>query len=101
MKKKTGKPRRKKPPTVYLPPTRVTAFPEARGKTIEELKLFLELDDTTLQLRFTDKTNLSFDLEPNLIVRAFLFDGKVENELPSKIWPPLQRKSFWVKEPAG
>jgi hypothetical protein len=98
--KKTKKPRRRKRPvTVYLPPTRVTDFPEVKGKTIEDLKLYPD-DDTTLQLRFTDRTDLSFDLEPGLTVRTFLYDAKVENALPTKIWPPLQRASSWVKEPA-
>jgi len=101
MKKTKKAKRRKRALTVTLPPTRITEFPEVKGKTIDDLKLYLELDDTTLQLRFTDKTNLSFDLEPGLTVRTFLYDSSIENALPTKIWPVLQRASSWVKEPAG
>ncbi len=98
--KKTGKPRRKRPPTVTIPPARITEFPDVKGKTIEELKLHLELDDTTLALFFTDKTYLTFDLEPNLTVRAFLTDFKTRDGRRIKTWPPMHRASFWVKEPA-
>lgn len=95
--KKTGKPRRKRPVTVTLPPSRVARFPEVKGKTIAELKLHLELDDTTLALFFTGKTYLSFDLEPNLTVRTELSDWKTGNFRPIKRWPPMHRKSFWYK----
>lgn len=97
--KKTGKPRRKRPITVYLPPSRIAEFPEVRGKTIEELKLHLEIDDTTLALFFTDKTYLSFDLEPNLTVRTELSDFKTGNGRRIKSWRPLHQKSMWDKWP--
>ena len=97
--KKTKKPRRRRPITVTLPPSRVAEFPEVKGKTIEELKLFLEVDDTTVALFFTDKTYLSFDLEPNLTVRADLSDWKTKNYRLIKKWRPMHRKSVWDKWP--
>jgi hypothetical protein len=95
--KKTRKPWRKRPVSVTIPPSRVAEFPEVKGKTIAELKLHLELDDTSLALLFTDKTYLSFDLEPNLTIRADLSDWKTHNYRRIKRWRPLQRKSSWDK----
>ncbi len=94
--KKTRKPRRKRTPTVTIPPTRVVEFPEVKGKTIEELKLYLEVDDTSLSVLFSDKTHLYMDLEPGLTVRTDLSDWKTGNGRRIKAWPPLYRASFWA-----
>ena len=95
MKKKT---RRKKPPTVTLPPTRKYEFPQVKGKVIEAVKLYLEDDDTSLSLIFADKTHLWFDLEPGLTVRSEFSDWKTGNWRPIKSWPPRHRRSSWADE---
>jgi hypothetical protein len=97
--KQPRKPRRKKPATITLPPTRMFQFPEVKGKTIEAIKLYLEVDDTSLSLVFTDKTHLNFDLEPGLTVRTDLSDWKTHNYQGIKIWPRLERRSYWIEEP--
>jgi hypothetical protein len=99
--KKTRKPRRKRQPLVTLSPTRKVEFPEVKGKTIEALKLYLEVDDTSLSIVFTDRTHLSLDLEPGLTVRAELSDWKTHNWRPIKVWPPLERASFWIEWAGG
>jgi hypothetical protein len=99
--KKTRKPRRKKPPVITIPSTRMVEFPEVKGKTIEAIKLFLETDDTSLSLVFADKTHLSFDLEPGLTVRTDLSDWKTRNYRGIKTWPPLHRRSGWIEDPVN
>ncbi len=95
--KKTRKPGRKKLPAITLPPSRMVEFPEVKGKTLEALKLYLENDDTSLSLAFSDKTHLYLDLEPGLTVRADLSDWKTHNWRPIKSWPPFQRASAWTE----
>jgi hypothetical protein len=68
-------------------------------RLIEALKLFLELDDTSLSLVFSDQTQLDFDLEPGLAVRTELSDWKTRNRRSIKNWPRFDRSSFWVREP--
>jgi hypothetical protein len=97
-KPKTRKPRRKKPPPITLPPRRMVEFPEVKGKTLEAVKLYLENDDTSLSLVFSDKTHLYLDLEPGLTVRADLSDWKTHNWRPIKSWPPFQRASAWAED---
>ncbi len=76
-------------------------FPEVKGKTLEALKLYLENDDTSLSLAFSDKTHLYLDLEPGLTVRADLSDWKTHNWRPIKSWAPFERASSWVDENRG
>ncbi len=97
--KKTTKPRRKRTPTVTIPPTQVVEFPEVKGKTIDAVKLYLETDDTSLSLIFSDKTQLYLDLEPGLTVRSQLSDWKTGNGRPIKSWPPFHRVSSWLEWP--
>jgi hypothetical protein len=99
--KKTRKPRRKKPPIITIPPTRMVEFPEVKGKTIEAIKLYLETDDTSLSLVFADKTLLNFDLDPGLTVRTDLSDWKTGDYREIKSWPPLHRRSSWIEDPAN
>ncbi len=96
---KTRKPPRRKPLTVTLPPTLMYRFTEVHGKTIESIKLYLELDDTSLSIFFTDKTQLNFDLEPGLTVRTDLSNWKTGNGHTIKTWPPMHGRSVWIKEP--
>ena len=100
-KTKTRKLQRKKQPSVSLPPRRMVEFPEVKGKTLEAVKLYLENDDTSLCLVFSDKTHLYLDLEPGLTVRADLSDWKTRNWRGIKSWPPFQRASAWTEEGIG
>jgi hypothetical protein len=98
-KQKKRKPRRKRPLTVTIPAARKVDFPDVKGKTLEAIQLYLELDDTSLCLVFSDNTQLDFDLEPGLTVRTELSDWKTGNRRLIKNWPRFERDSFWVKEP--
>ncbi len=74
-------------------------FPEVAGKTIEYIKLYLRVDDSSLSMAFTDKTHLTFDLEPGLTVRADYADMKTGNWRGIKRWPRYHSDSFWLSEP--
>lgn len=74
-------------------------FPEVKGKTIEAIKFYGHVDDNSLSIVFSDKTQLNFDLEAGLTVRIDYSDWKTGDWRPIKCWPPLERDSFWLEEP--
>jgi hypothetical protein len=95
---------RKKPqagtnPSGRIPGNGPVEFPEAQGKTIEELKLFLASDEASVCLSFSDKTYLQFDFEPGVTVRTDYSDWTTHNWRPIKRWPPLHSPSSWAREP--
>jgi hypothetical protein len=95
---------RKKPRSGTKPAGRIAGngpveFPEAQGKTIEELKLFLASDEASVCLSFSDKTYLQFDFEPGVTVRTDYSDWTTHNWRPIKRWPPLHSPSSWAREP--
>jgi hypothetical protein len=96
--KKKTKARRKKTAAHALPPRRKMEFPEVKGKTIESFKLYLENDDISIGITFSDKTHLYLDMEPRLTVRADLSDWKTENWRPIKSWPPQHSRSAWTED---
>lgn len=98
--KEKGKARRKPKPRKKSPPATIEysdqlTFPEVKGKSIEELKLYLSADDTSLSILFADKTLLHFDLEPRITVRADLSDWKTHNWRRIKRWLPLTTETAW------
>lgn len=96
---RTKQPRklRKKSPTAAgaIEQSDLLSFPEVKGKTIEELKLYLRNDDTCLSIFFADKTLLHFDLEPRITVRTDLSDWKTHNWRPIKRWPVRTTETSW------
>lgn len=55
-------------------------FPEACGKTLAGVYLNLDVDDNCVTLMFSDKTALSFDIQPGFTVRADYSDWKAGYE---------------------
>lgn len=86
---------RKQSPLADIKRTGLLSFPEVKGKTIEELKLYLRNDDTCLSIFFADKTLLHFDLEPRITVRTDLSDWKTHNWRPIRRWPPMTTEATW------
>lgn len=75
---------------------RVLAFPQAKGKIIERVELDVSPEYFLVDIRFQDKTSLSFDMEP--CVRAFpeFTNWKTGEYTPLKRWRPVHSRSSRV-----
>ena len=72
-------------------------FPEVKGKTVEAVEI--DPDFTAITILFEDKTALSFDLDPVLVVFPELANLKTGNWRSLKKWPALRSKTSMVKWP--
>ena len=72
---------------------RVQAFPEANGKIIERVELDVTPDYYIVEIRFQDKTALSFELEPCVMVYPEFTNWKSGNYKPLKRWRPVHSRS--------
>jgi hypothetical protein len=80
--------RRKEPPY-----RRVLRFPEVRGKIIDLVELGSSPDDYTIEIRFQDKTALSFDIEPCITGFPELANWRTGEYTPIKRWRPVHSRS--------
>jgi hypothetical protein len=72
---------------------RVHAFPQAKGKIIERVELDVTPDYYIVEIRFQDKTALSFELEPCVMVYPKFTNWKSGNYRPLKRWRPVHSRS--------
>jgi hypothetical protein len=79
-----------------VPYQRVLRFPLAKGKIIAEAVLSVSPDYYTIEIRFQDKTSLSFDLESCVRVFPELINRKTGNYKPLKRWRPVPSRSSRV-----
>ncbi len=75
---------------------RVLAFPQARGKIVERVELDVTSDYFLVDIRFQDKTSLSFDLEPCVMAYPELTNWKTGEYKPLKRWRPVHSRSSRV-----
>ncbi len=68
----------------------VRTFPQTRGKTIESIELSASTDEHAIEIRFQDKTTLTFDLESSVSVLPELADWKTGIYKPLKRWKRIQ-----------
>jgi hypothetical protein len=78
------------------PYQRVLNFPEAKGKIIAEAELLVSSDYFTIEVKFEDKTSLSFDLETCAMVYPELINWKSGNYKPVRRWRPVHSRSSRV-----
>ena len=66
-------------------------FPEVTGKIVEAVELKASDPGYSIGLIFTDRTFLSFDIEPQMAftIAPELSDWKTGNYKPLKRWRPL------------
>jgi hypothetical protein len=74
----------------------ILRFPQARGKTIELVELSASDEQYTIDIRFEDKTVLTFDLEPCVGVFPGLLDWKTGEYKLLKRWKPVYSRSSRV-----
>jgi hypothetical protein len=77
--------------------SRLLRFPEVKGKTLEAVEV--DPDLTAITVLFQDKTVLSFDLDPMLVVFPELASLKTGNWRSIKRWAALRSKISMVKWP--
>jgi len=66
--------------------TRVVEFPQAKGRTVELVKLSADSDYYCISIQFKDKTDLSVVIDPALSFRANFSDWKTHNQRLIKEW---------------
>jgi hypothetical protein len=83
-RKATRSRRRKK-----VPYRRVLNFPQIKGKVIADVELSLSSDYRAVDIRFEDKTSLTFDLQPCFRIAPVLADWKTGDYKLLKQWRPI------------
>jgi len=76
-----------------VPSRRVLRFPQAKGKIIADVELSVSPDYYVVDIRFQDKTSLSFDIEPCIRVMPELANWKTGNYRLLKRWQPVHSRS--------
>ena len=69
-------------------------FPQVRGKKLVAVEFSTCVEDHSISLRFHDKTELRFDIEPGFTLYADYADWKTGNHRPIKRWPPVRSRIF-------
>lgn len=77
--------------------TSLIRFSEVKGKTIEAVEI--DPDLTAISILFQDKTALSFDLDPVLLVFPELGSLKTGNWRSRKRWPVMRSKPAMLRWP--
>jgi hypothetical protein len=71
-----------------------TKFPGLKGKTIQAIELFVSPDgDCIIDIGFQDKTSLSFNFEPCVVIKPVLVDWETGEYRPLKRWRPVHSRS--------
>jgi len=84
-----GTSRSTKTPKLYRP-SGSFPFPQARGKTVEDVYVTIDSDMNFVTLRFADNTQLVIDIEPCLSFAAEYSKWKTGNERIIKRWPRIR-----------
>ena len=69
-------------------------FPQVKGKKLEDVEFSTCSVDHTITLRFQDKTELMFGIEPGFTLFTTYADCKTGNYRPIKRWPPTRSQLF-------
>ena len=76
-------------PTRNKSDSRILKFPKAKGKIVAEVELSLSPDYRIIEIVFSDKTSLCFNLEPRVQVAPELVSWKSGKYNPLKRWRPV------------
>jgi hypothetical protein len=66
------------------------AFPEMKGRTVEQIEVWLSSDYPCVSIRFQDKTDFTVQIDTRLILNAVHSDWKTGNQRVLKRWPALR-----------
>jgi len=70
--------------------TRTTEFPEAKGKVIQSIQVYVAADNFSANINFTDNTGLILALESSLTVSPYLGDWATGECKVLQEWPPIK-----------
>jgi hypothetical protein len=84
---------RKKKPLIDAP-RRVVNFPVVNGKVLQEVSFSTMAGSHSIALRFRDKTEMHFGLEPGFTMVADYADWKTGDMEIIREWRPLRSRSF-------
>jgi hypothetical protein len=73
-----------------VPYRRILRFPQIKGKIIADVELSLSPEYRAVDIRFEDKTSLTFDLQPCFQVTPVLADWKTGDYKLMKRWRPVR-----------
>jgi hypothetical protein len=72
-------------------------FEEVKGKTVDLIEVFVCADYNCVDVRFDDKTSLTFAIEPAFTLETEHADWKTSDWRLIKKWPLIHSKSHRVK----
>jgi hypothetical protein len=72
-----------------LPHHRIVEFPQMKGRTVERIRFYSSSDENTIAIRFRNRTQLTFSIEPALVLRSDLLKMHRWDTDTIKEWPPI------------
>ncbi len=70
--------------------SRLTAFPEMKGRTVERIEVCLAPDYRCVSVRFDDKTDFTVEMDTLMVCQAMHSDWKTGNMRVLKRWPAME-----------
>ena len=70
--------------------TRVSRFPQAKGKVLEEVEFSTSPGYHCISINFEDKSCLSFAIDTNFTLEADYSDWTTGNQRILRKWPPVR-----------
>ena len=71
------------------PRTRHSQFAQFKGKIVHEVEVHANDEGAAIGILFSDRSYLSFDVEPGITIRPELSDFKTGEYRPLKRWRPI------------
>jgi len=75
-------------------PGGVMKFPQVKSKTLTEVEFSTTTEYHSIALRFHDKTELHFEIEPGFTLLAGYTDWKTGDSRPIRRWPVVRSRSL-------
>ena len=72
-----------------MPHHRIVEFPQMKGRTVQRIRFYSSADENTIAIRFRDRTQLTFSIEPALVLSAGLLKMHKWDTETIKEWPPI------------
>jgi hypothetical protein len=85
---KSKKPKKRRP--INKRSNTLTAFPEMKGRIVENIEVSVSSGYPCIFIRFQDKTDFTIEIDTCLILEAMYSDWKTGNQRVLKRWPKIQ-----------
>jgi hypothetical protein len=76
--------------------TRTTEFPEAKGKVIQSIQVYVAADNFSANINFTDNTAIVLSMDSSITVSPYLGDWTTGDCKVLKEWEPIKSISLRV-----